>query len=62
MSRVPQRPVCAGQLMECRGWASRLQKQHSCWDQAEATLLLGQDLFWAPDIGDTFPFRGEVAA
>jgi hypothetical protein len=36
VSQVPQTPVCAGQLRDCREWASG--------------QLLGQAPFWAPDI------------
>jgi hypothetical protein len=40
VSRVPLRPVCTGKFVDCRGWQSRLQKQHSFWDRQK------QHSFW----------------
>jgi hypothetical protein len=36
---IPQRPVWAGQLMDCEGWARGLQKQHSSWNRPPFELL-----------------------
>jgi hypothetical protein len=41
-SLIPQRLVCSGERVDCRGW--------QLLGQAEATQLLGQTLFQAPDI------------
>jgi hypothetical protein len=32
-SWVPRRPICTDHLVDCKGWASRLQKRHRFWDR-----------------------------
>jgi hypothetical protein len=44
MSLVPQGPVCLGQLADCRGWASGLQKWHIFWNRPHFRLQTSEHL------------------
>jgi hypothetical protein len=50
VSQVPLRPVCAGQLAECGGWAREQQKQTIFWDRQKQHSFWDRPPFWAPNI------------